>query len=76
MSPLEVRRRHVEEARRAFTRAAAALTEWPDGNALAFALLESAIGLHELAQADRGDVARARVMDQLRAERTRRERPR
>lgn len=49
---LQKRRRDIEDARRAFTRAAAALTELPTTETLAFALLEGAIGLKRIADAD------------------------
>lgn len=53
---------HVLGAQVAFLRAAAALTEWPyDREAVAFALLQGALGLHRIAQADPEGEALARV---------------
>lgn len=50
MADLRARRHHREQALRAFTRAAAALTEPGDATHLAFAFLEGALGLVELAK--------------------------
>lgn len=41
-----------DQARDAFLRAAAALTEYPTSDVLAFALLEGSFGLKQLAEAD------------------------
>lgn len=59
-------RRAVEDARRALLRAAAALTEAPTRQVLAFALLEACIGLLCIARADAGEEARGEVEARLR----------
>jgi hypothetical protein len=63
----------LQRARDHFMRAAAALTETPDANTIAFALLESGLGMLSLAKADReerGLNEAERYLRQLRSERS------
>lgn len=55
---LQKRHQDLDEARRAFIRAAAALTEIPTTETLAFALLEGAIGLKRVSDADIDEAAK------------------
>jgi hypothetical protein len=56
----------LDEARDLFLRAAAALTEFRTEETIAFALLEGAIGLVQLAKADPEYKARDRVLEAVR----------
>ena len=60
-TPPEQRRFHADRARDAFLRAAASLTEPRTTALVAFALLEGAIGLMELAKSDTDRAAQRHV---------------
>ena len=62
------RQQQIHRARDAFLRAAAALTEAATPNVLAFALLEGAIGMNAVANADEEHAALAVAESFLRAE--------